>query len=47
MPVNKNIETSKNKAVNSKGAVLVTQYICKALLAITNYPQPLYFIAQD
>lgn len=33
--------------INSKGAAMVAQYICKALLAITNYPMPLYFIAQD
>ena len=33
--------------INSKGAVAVTQYICKALLAITNYPEPVYFIPQD
>ncbi|MES2649013.1 MAG: M20/M25/M40 family metallo-hydrolase [Bacteroidota bacterium] len=33
--------------INSKGAVAVTQYICKALLAIANYPQPIYFIPQE
>jgi len=33
--------------INSKGAVLVMQYICKALLAITNYSQPIHFIPQD
>jgi Zn-dependent M28 family amino/carboxypeptidase len=33
--------------INSKGAVAVAQYICKALLAITNYSQPIFFIPQD
>ena len=33
--------------INSKGAVVVTQYICKALLAIANYSQAIYFIPQD
>ena len=33
--------------INSKGAVAVTQYICRALLAIANYAQPIYFIPQD
>lgn len=33
--------------ISKEGAALVSQYICKALLAIANYPQPIYFIAQD
>jgi Zn-dependent M28 family amino/carboxypeptidase len=33
--------------INSKGAVAVAQYICKALLAITNYSQPIFFIPQE
>jgi Zn-dependent M28 family amino/carboxypeptidase len=33
--------------INSKGAVEVAQYICKALLAIANYAQPIFFIPQD
>ncbi|WP_281225289.1 M20/M25/M40 family metallo-hydrolase [Flavobacterium aquiphilum] len=33
--------------INSKGAVLVCQYICNALIAIANYEQPLTFIKQN
>lgn len=33
--------------INVKGAASVSSYIFKALLAITNNPEPLYFIPQD
>ena len=33
--------------INTKGAVAVAQYICRALLAITNYEQTLVFIPQE
>lgn len=33
--------------INSKGAAMVAKYICKALMAIANYSQPIFFIPQD
>lgn len=33
--------------INIKGGALVSKYIYKALIAIANYDQPLYFINQD